>query len=395
MQPIAPITPATTVTIQFDDGVLRQVPIIFTTGSSSSGGQGAQRRQASPSGCTPQKLIPALSAIGELATHLNAGWPTALTVNVQDDCGQPQSAGTVTVSFSNGDSPIPLQSSNDGNWEGTWQNSYGDAGAVTISIAAADPSRSLNGSAQSVANLLALQEPPVFAAAGVVNNADPVSNVPIGLGSIVSIYGNQLAVSPASFVNAPLPTTLGETRVFIAGEFVPLYFASPTLINFQVPYDIQPDTIQQIVVQQGNTLSIPVQVNVAQAQPASFLNAANGPAAALAFILRNGSGFEATPSTPAQAGDELILYCSGLGSVGQFTAGQAAPLTTNYPTQNPVTVTIGGVAITPDFAGLAPTFVGLYQVNIRVPSGIPSGSAVPMTIQVLNLVSPTITIPIQ
>ena len=168
-----------------------------------------------------------------------------------------------------------------------------------------------------------------------------------------------------------------------------------TLINFQVPYDIQPDTIQQIVVQQGNTLSIPVQVDVAQAQPASFLNSANGPAAALAYVLRNESGLEVTPSIPAKAGDELILYCSGLGTVGQFTAGQAAPLTTNFQTQNPVTVTIGGVPITPDFAGLAPGFVGLYQVNIRVPSGIPSGSGVPMTIQVLNLVGPTITISIQ
>ena len=385
----------TTVTIQFSDGTLRQVPLTFTGGSSSSGAEGVQRRHASSLGCTPQKLVPALSAIGELATHVNAGWPTALAVNVMDDCGQAHTTGTVIASFSNGDPPVPLQSSNDGNWEGTWQNSYGDIGQVTITVAASDPSRNLSGSAQALANLIALQEPPVFAAAGVVSNADPVSNVPVGLGSIISIYGNQLAVSPAGFINAPLPTMLSTTRVFIAGEFVPLYFASPTLINLQIPYDIQPDTIQQMVIQQGNTLSIPVQISVAQAQPASFLNSANGPGAALVFVLRNGSGFVATPSAPVQAGDELILYCSGLGSVGAFAAGQIAPLTTNYSTQNPVTVTIGGIAITPDFAGLAPSFVGLYQVNVKIPAGVPSGAAVPMTIQVLNFVSPTITIPIQ
>ena len=288
-----------------------------------------------------------------------------------------------------------MQSSNDGNWEGTWQNSYGDQGQVTISIVASDPARSLSGSSQTVANLLALEEPPVFAAAGVVNNADPVSNVPLGLGSIVSIYGNQLSATAASFTSAPLSTALGSAQVFIGGEFAPLYYASPTLINLQVPYDIEPDTAQQIVIQKGNTLSVPVTVNVAQAQPASFLNTSIAPNAALAYVLRNGGGFVATPSSPAQAGDELILYFSGLGPVGQFSAGEVAPLTSTYETQNPVTVTIGGVPVTPDFAGLAPTFIGLYQINVRVPANVPTGMAVPITVQVLNLVSPTVTISVE
>ena len=149
------------------------------------------------------------------------------------------------------------------------------------------------------------------------------------------------------------------------------------------------------MIEQGNTLSIPVQVNVAQAQPASFLNASNGSGAALAYVLRGGTGFVATPSTPAQSGDEVILYISGLGSVGPFSAGQIAPLAPLYQTVNPVTVTLGGVAVTPDFAGLAPGFVGLYQVNVKIPSGVSTGPAVPVMIQVLNLVSPPITLPIQ
>ena len=120
------------------------------------------------------------------------------------------------------------------------------------------------------------------------------------------------------------------------------------------------------MIQQGNTLSVPVTVNVAQAQPASFLNTAIAPTAALAFALRNGGGFVVTPASPAQAGDELILYFSGLGSIAiQCRTDRARHPT--YQTQNPVTVTIGDVAITPDFAGLAPTFIGLYQVNVRIP----------------------------
>jgi uncharacterized protein (TIGR03437 family) len=395
VQPLGPMPPKSTLTIQFSDGTLRQVPITFTVVSPRPAAKVIQGLQASPSGCTPSKLVPALSAIGELATHVNAGWPAALTASVLDDCGQPHTSGSVIASFSSGDPPVRLQSSNDGNWEGTWQNSYGGQGPVTITVVASDPSLNLTGSSQTVANLIALQEPPVFSAAGVVSNADPASNVPLGLGAILSIYGNQLSATPAGFSGPSLPTKLGTTQVLIAGEFAPLYYVSPGLINFQVPYNIQADTQQQLVVLQGNALSVPVTVNVAQAQPASFLNAATAPNAALAFVLRDGTGFIATPSSPAQAGDELILYLSGLGSVGPFSAGQIAPLGPYYQTQNPVTVTIGGVAVTPDFAGLAPTFIGLYQLNVRVPAGVQTGPAVPLTVQVLNLVSPTVVIPIQ
>ena len=93
-----------------------------------------------------KKLVPALSGIGELSTHVNAGWPTALTVNSRTTAVSRTAPARWSFRFQNGDLPVPLQSSNDGNWEGTWQNTYGDAGQVTITIVASDPSRSLSGS---------------------------------------------------------------------------------------------------------------------------------------------------------------------------------------------------------------------------------------------------------
>jgi uncharacterized protein (TIGR03437 family) len=62
-----------------------------------------------------------------------------------------------------------------------------------------------------------------------------------------------------------------------------------------------------------------------------------------------------------------------------------------------VTVTIGGVATTADFVGLAPGFVGLYQVNVQVPSGAPTGTAVPIRITDAfdGIPSPAVTIAIQ
>ena len=94
-----------------------------------------------------------------------------------------------------------------------------------------------------------------------------------------------------------------------------------------------------------------------------------------------------TPSSPAQAGHELIL-CWVRDQYGNPTAGQVAR--TRRPTR-PRTRwrTIAGVPLTPDFTGLAPTFIGAHQINVRVPPGLPT---VPMTIQVLDLVSPALTI---
>jgi uncharacterized protein (TIGR03437 family) len=49
--------------------------------------------------------------------------------------------------------------------------------------------------------------------------------------------------------------------------------------------------------------------------------------------------------------------------------------------ENPVTVLIGGVEAQPFYQGLAPGFVGLYQVNVFIPAGAPLGDAVPIVIK--------------
>jgi uncharacterized protein (TIGR03437 family) len=60
-------------------------------------------------------------------------------------------------------------------------------------------------------------------------------------------------------------------------------------------------------------------------------------------------------------------------------------------TANPVTLTIGGVAVTPLYAGVTAGFAGLYQVNAVVPSGV-SGDAVPVVLTVAGQTSPAVTI---
>ena len=104
-----------------------------------------------------------------------------------------------------------------------------------------------------------------------------------------------------------------------------------------------------------------------------------------------------TPSAPAKSGDVLVIYCNGLGAVSPAVpSGTAAP--PNGPlsrTVNPMTVTIGGIAARVDFAGLAPGYPDLYQVNTVVPAGVAAGGAVPVVLSIAGQRSPPVTIAIR
>jgi uncharacterized protein (TIGR03437 family) len=105
--------------------------------------------------------------------------------------------------------------------------------------------------------------------------------------------------------------------------------------------------------------------------------------------------------TPARAGDFLAVYATGLGSVqgpkGEAgpAAGTAAPLSPLFQTTAKVTARIGGVDAPVRFAGLAPTFAGLYQINVQVPPGVVPGSAIPLKISAAGAGSNTVTIVVQ
>jgi uncharacterized protein (TIGR03437 family) len=136
-------------------------------------------------------------------------------------------------------------------------------------------------------------------------------------------------------------------------------------------------------------------VNVAAYAPAIFAinEAGSGPGA-----IQDSSYHLVDASNPAIAGTTTILiYCTGLGalSANQPASGAAASTTELAPTSELATVTIGGVTENASFSGLAPGFVGLYQVNALVPAGSATGPAVPVTISIGGVTSNTVTIVVQ
>src|ERR1035441_7046285 len=99
-----------------------------------------------------------------------------------------------------------------------------------------------------------------------------------------------------------------------------------------------------------------------------------------------------TSANPSAAGDALIIYCTGLGTVHPpVPAGVAAP-SLSYTDE---TVTVGGQNAQVLFAGLAPGYVGLYQVNAILPAGIPASDSVPVVLTAGGLSSAPVTVSIR
>ncbi len=385
-------TLSTDVSLQFSDGTVRTVPVSIVDGTRGAGFSATSTRQREADGCLPARLMPAIVTLGQAATA-PTGWPAAMALDVRDDCGAPLIQGSVVASFSNGDSPIALESLKDGRWHGTWQNrGGGGSNVVVVTFEAANAADTLHGVRQVQVGVTAAVSPPLITEAGVVSLASPVSFVPTGPGGLISIYGEQLTDGLTEFSAAPpLRDRLGDAQVILAGRALPLLATTPGQINAMVPYDIEPNTSHQLLVRRGTSYSRPVPVNVGPAQPA-FFQRPDGRAIAVAF--RGSQQFEAIPANPVRAGDVVVFYCAGLGAVTPALRAGEAPLSITN-TAGQVRITIGGVEIPIAFAGLAPGFAGLYQVNAVIPEGVPAGLAQPAIIEVAGQSSPRATIPVQ
>ena len=184
--------------------------------------------------------------------------------------------------------------------------------------------------------------------------------------------------------------------MLLGGQSLPLLFSSAGQINAMIPYDIAVNTQHQLVVQRGTTSTVPEPVTVALAQPAVFTLNQSGQGQGLVFVATATTQVLADTANPAKAGDVVVIWCSGLGGVTQpVVAGDAAPASPLARTLDEVSVNIGGQNAPVQFAGLAPGFAGLYQVNAVIPEGIQPGDAVDVFLNVAGQTSPLVTIAVQ
>jgi uncharacterized protein (TIGR03437 family) len=203
-----------------------------------------------------------------------------------------------------------------------------------------------------------------------VTNAASYRTDRVAPGAIVSLFGTSLSSGTTPFGATPLPMTLGDTSVTFNGIPAPLYFASPRQVNAQVPFEVAAGSmIAEVTSQSGIALT---QFTAGTAGPGIFtLNSlGTGDAAAIDAV----TYALVTSSRPIAAGGYIGIYCTGLGAVSPAATTGAVPA--NPPPQTTVKpdVRIDGQPATVLWAGLAPGFVGLYQVNAQVPATLTPGT---------------------
>jgi minor extracellular serine protease Vpr len=220
---------------------------------------------------------------------------------------------------------------------------------------------------------------PAIPAGGVMDAASFQTNRGLAAGSYITIKGTNLADATQVFSTNFLPVSLSAVSVSFDGGGLSLpghlHFVSPGQINVQVPWEFQGQSSVSMKVSvtgnesylQSNVYTVPL----ATYCPNFFLET-GGIAAAVDVTL----GTIVSQNAPVQRGDVVSLYANGLGPVTNqnvVVSGLPSPLSPLAATTTLPTVTIGGVNAAVYSSDLAPYIVGLYQVNITVPSGVPSG----------------------
>jgi uncharacterized protein (TIGR03437 family) len=217
-------------------------------------------------------------------------------------------------------------------------------------------------------------------------NAASFRNQALAPGEIVTLFGSNFALGRAAAPSAPLPTVLGQTRVTFNGLPAPLYYLAPGQINVQVPFEVGTGPVS-IQVTRGGSASAITTAQVAAFSPGIFVVDQGTSAGA---IFHTDFSF-VTGSNPARAGEVLAVYATGLGALQTAVrSGDAAP-NAPRPTVNIPTITIGGVPAVVSYSGLAPGFVGLYQLNVTVPAGLQPGLQ-PVQISLGEIASNTATV---
>lgn len=234
--------------------------------------------------------------------------------------------------------------------------------------------------------------------AGIVNSASySVDSPAVAPGSIVVLFGRNLTdgrscvppeCGPVYSIQG-LSTSLHGTTVLVDGIPAPLFYVMPTQLGFQVPFELSGSAMVQVSA--NGQSSLLAKLPLAPAAPGIFTVSADGKNGG---VITHANGELITPNNPAHPEEAVVLYATGFGQVtpGVGTGMRPAEAAS---TAAPAQVTIDGITVTPDYAGLSGCCVGLNQMNFQLPASVRSGTDIPLTISIGDAVSNTVTIAIQ
>jgi len=219
------------------------------------------------------------------------------------------------------------------------------------------------------ANPIGPRDAPAYSGGSLVNAADNLVES-LAPNTIATIYGQNLAYGIKSLtpggMGGTLPTALpgSGVRILVGGLLANPYYISPTQINFLVPPNLLPGATSVQVVIDGWAGPL-ISVQLAAAAPALFQL---DPQNAVATL---GDGSVITPAAPAKPGDMVVLYATGLGQTAPPIGYCELPTSATWLKElGDFRVVLDGVTLDPRailYAGVAPGFAGLYQVNVVLP----------------------------
>jgi uncharacterized protein (TIGR03437 family) len=247
--------------------------------------------------------------------------------------------------------------------------------------------------------------------ANVVNAASFQAGVPLGQGAIATLFSSAIASDIAVVQGTTWPVTFANRQILINDSLpAPIYSITPQQISFQVPSN-SPVGNDRIALRTADTSELVAggTILISAASPGLFTASQNG--GGQGAILNQDNTVNSS-SNPAAKGSVISIYGTGQGPVSPSVAdGTVAPgppglaFTVAVPTADQTTcvtnqpsmcVSVGGNAFgNVQFSGLAPGFIGLWQINVAIPATAPSGSSVPIRVLVNGTPSNTVTVAIR
>jgi len=233
---------------------------------------------------------------------------------------------------------------------------------------------------------------PRFTAANVVNAASFAPGLVAGSLATVFAMGVREVPGISSSAAIPLPTAIDGVSLTVGGVPAPILSVSNVngteQVNFQVPFEVAGRANADVVVTRSGTASAPQSVPLLTEQPGVYNSAGR------AIAVHNATYTLVTDASPLAPGEFAFVYAAGLGAVTNAPAtGAGAPLSQLSQVRGAVRVTLGGQPCEVQFAGLAPGFVGVFQVNFRVPVSVPSGTR-ELVLGVGSADAPVVTLPV-
>jgi uncharacterized protein (TIGR03437 family) len=289
--------------------------------------------------------------------------PAPVVVRLTDVNNLPYPGARIAAAPSTGGTADPVEAVTDSQGQASfhWTPGLAAANQLVLSVESAPSVR------------LAISAGAAVPVATAVENAASLSSG-IAAGAIETITGLNLSGGQTAESHFPWSTTLAGTRVLLNGSPLGLLSVSDTQINFYVPQDVaQGAGILSVVTPFAGQAD--VAVNVAALQPGIFSGG----------VLHAGTAVSAV-TTAVHAGDYIEIYCTGLGATQTEGSFQQTVFTP--------TVFLGAAPLQPVYSGLAPGYLGLYQVDVQVPAGLAAG-AQPLILEVNLQHSNTISVTVQ